>query len=114
MEPPAITGTDLCEWQPATGSVGSKRSSKSFRWAVLWKGMAVFHTLQLPAAIWVVRVRVSCSAQGGNRELLPLQLLPHFVGPEGGGQKPSANSDIQRRLCSCCWCSCWLVHNVDE
>lgn len=48
-----------------------------------------------PAVIFAVRVLVSCLAHRGNGELLPLQLLPHFMGPEHGGEKPSANSDIQ-------------------
>lgn len=48
-EPPAVTAPDLRERQRAAGPAGSKRSSESFRRAVLWKGTAVWVFL-LPAA----------------------------------------------------------------
>lgn len=95
MGPRAIAATDLSKWQPAPELVRSKRSSASFKCPVLWKGTAVFHSLQLSAVVPVVKVHVSCSAQGGNEELLLLQLLPHFIGQEYGREKLSANSNIQ-------------------
>lgn len=79
-EPPAITATDLCEWQPAPGVTGSKHISESFKWAVLWKGMAVFCSLQPPAVILVVRVCVPCFDTGRERGAASPSAAPPFYG----------------------------------
>lgn len=100
-----------------TGLVQNKSSPDPSRWAVLWKGRAVerqscFPSLQPPAVVSAMRVPVF--GTGWEWGAAPSSPVPQFMGPMCSGEKPSAHSDIQPQLCSCCWRWCWLVHNVGE
>lgn len=92
-----------------TGAVGNKRCPGSSRCAVFGKA----ELFSLPAAPCCVGACVLLGT-GWEWGAAPPSPGAQFMAPVCSGEKPSANSAIQPQRCSCCWRSCWLVHNVGE